>query len=67
MAARCAHFVVFEQFRKLVRQRAAQFLGIDDGHGPAIIAGDVVADADGDQFHRRPVLDVVDDLAQVAL
>ena len=42
-----------EQLRELLGHRAAQLLGIHDGHGPAIIARHVMADADGGQLHRR--------------
>ena len=41
--------------------------GIDEGDGAAIVARDVVADADRDQLHRRVALDLADHLAQVAL
>src|ERR1700712_499620 len=53
-----------EQFGKLFGDRAAELLGIDDGDGTAIIAGDVVTDADRDQFDRRTGLDLLDDVAQ---
>ena len=57
---------LLEQFRQLLGHDATQFLGIDDGHGAAVIARHVMADADGNQFDRRARLDVLDDAAQVA-
>ena len=45
--------VLVEQVGELLHHRAAQFLGIDDGDGAAVVAGDVVADADRDQLDRR--------------
>ena len=45
---------------------ATQFLGIDDGDGALVIAGHVMADADGDEFDGRLAFDVGNDLAQVA-
>src|SRR3954451_6418448 len=54
-----------EQFGELLGNRAAEFLGIDDGNGTSIVARDVVADADRDQFDRRAGFDLLDDLAQM--
>src|SRR3989304_227730 len=45
--------VLLEQFGQLLGHGAAELLGIDDGDGAAIIARDVMADADGDQLPRR--------------
>src|SRR5436189_4845058 len=56
-----------EQLGELFGDRATEFLGIDDGDGAAIIAGDVVTDADRDQFDRRAGLDLLDDVAQMPL
>src|ERR1700687_5048491 len=56
-----------EQLGELFGDGAAEFLGIDDGDGAAIIARDVVTDADRDQFDRRAGLDFRDDMAQMAL
>ena len=42
-----------EQADQLIGHRAAQLLGVEDGDGAAVIARDVVADADGGEFHRR--------------
>src|SRR5687767_4790905 len=56
-----------EQFGELFGDGAAEFLGIDDGDRTAIIAGDVVTDADRDQFDRRTGFDLLDDVAQVPL
>jgi hypothetical protein len=44
--------VGLEQRRQLLGHRAAQLFRIDDGHRAAVVAGHVVADADGDQFDR---------------
>src|SRR6185437_8540647 len=54
-----------EQFGELFGDRAAEFLRIHDGDGAAIVARDVVADADRDQLDRRTGLDLLDDVAQV--
>src|SRR5215216_3694742 len=56
-----------EQFGEFFGNGAAEFLGIDDGDGTAIVARDVVTDADRDQFDRRTGLDLLDDVAQVPL
>ena len=56
-----------EQRGELLHHRAAELVGVDDGDGAAVVARDVVADADGDQLDRRARLDPVDDVAQVAL
>src|SRR5437899_2624686 len=54
-----------EELGELFGDRAAEFLGVDNGHGAAIVARDVVADADRDQLDRRAGLDLLDDVAQV--
>src|SRR6266567_754236 len=46
---------------------AAEVFGIHDGDRAAIVARDVVTDADRDQFDRRAGLDFLDDVAQMAL
>src|SRR4051812_49193768 len=46
-----------EQFGELFGDGAAEFFGVDDGDGAAIVARDVVADADRDQLDRRAGLD----------
>jgi hypothetical protein len=55
-----------EQRGQLLHHRA-QLVGVDDGDGAAVVARDVVADADGDELDRRARLDPVDDVAQMAL
>src|SRR3546814_13879479 len=60
-------FRSLEQLGQLLHHRAAELLGVDDGDRAAVVAGHVVADADGQQLNRRAGLDVADDLAQVAL
>src|SRR5262249_3007782 len=54
-----------KQLGKLFGHGAAQLLGIHDGHGAAVVASHVVADADCDQLDRRARLDVFDHPAQV--
>src|SRR6185437_17024401 len=51
---------LIEQRGELLHHRAAELVGVDDGHGAAGVARDVVADADGDQLDRRARLDPVD-------
>src|SRR5215475_7037900 len=55
-----------EQLSELFGNRAAKLLGIDDGDRAAIIARDVMPDADRDQLDRRAGLDLLDDVTQVA-
>src|SRR6266849_693181 len=55
-----------EQFGELFGDGAAEFFGVDDGDGAAVVARDVVADADRDQFDRRAGFDLLDDMAQMA-
>ena len=57
--------LVLEKLRKLFRHRTAELFGIHDGDGAAIVARDVVADADGDEFDRRLRLDLFDHAPQV--
>ncbi len=66
-AGRSAAGILLEQFGELLGHGAAEFLGIDDGDGAAVIARDVMADADGDQFDRRAGLDLLDHPAQMPL
>src|SRR2546430_4686801 len=56
-----------EQFGELFGDGAAELFGVDDGDGAAIVARDVVADADRDQLDWRAGLDLLDDVAQMAL
>src|SRR4051794_6498505 len=56
-----------EQFGEFLGDGAAEFLGIDDGDRTAVVARDVVTDADRDQFDRRTGLDLLDDVAQMPL
>src|SRR5215510_10217360 len=71
MVRRFVH--VRPQRRRVVRSltrrasAAAGVLGIDDGDGAAVVACDVVTDADRDQLHRRAGLDILDHPAQVPL
>src|SRR6185369_10784228 len=56
-----------EQLGEFFGDGAAEFLGIDDGDRAAIVARDVMTDADRDQFDRRAGLDLLDDVAQMPL
>jgi hypothetical protein len=47
-----------KQIGQLVGHGAGQFLRIDDGDRTAVIAGHVMADADGEQLDRRAGLDL---------
>src|SRR5688572_3449744 len=59
--------MLVEKLGQLLCHGAAKFLCVHDGHCPAIIAGDIVADADRDQFDGRSPFNVGNDLAQVTL
>jgi hypothetical protein len=59
--------MLVEELGELLGHGAAEFLGVHDGHGAAVVARHVVADADGDELHRRAGLDLLDDPAQVPL
>src|SRR5207244_13218521 len=54
-----------EELGELFGDRAAEFLGVDNGHGAAIVARDVVADADRDQPDRRAGLALLAGLGHV--
>src|SRR5690242_18856735 len=56
-----------EQGGELLHHRATELVGVDDGDGTAIVARDIVADADRDQLDGGSRFDPVDDVAQVAL
>src|SRR3546814_19599412 len=49
--------LLLEELGQLLHHRAAVLLGGDDGDRAAVVAGHVVADADGQQLHRRAGLD----------
>src|SRR5262249_48708210 len=49
--------LLVEQRGELFHHGAAQLVGVDDSDGAAVVAGDVVADADGDQLDRRARFD----------
>src|SRR6266581_7461104 len=59
--------VLLEQLGKLLGHHAAELLGIHDRDGTAIIARDVMTDADRDQLDRRTRLDLLDHPAQMLL
>src|SRR5687768_6073252 len=54
-----------EQRSQLFDDRPAELFDIHDRHGARVIARDVVADADRDEFDGRLALDPADHLAQV--
>src|ERR1700756_529914 len=58
--------MLIEQFRELLGHDAAEFFSVYDSDGAAVIARDVVADADCDQFDRRAGFDIFNHPAQVA-
>ena len=45
--------LLLEQLGQLVGDRPGQLFDVDQGDGAAVVAGDIVADADGDQLDRR--------------
>src|SRR3546814_9338163 len=47
--------IFVEEFGQPFHHGAAKLLGVHDRHRIAIIAGDVMTDAERDQFHRRAV------------
>jgi hypothetical protein len=59
--------ILIEQLGEFLDHGAAELLGVDDRDRATIVAGHVVADADGDQLDRRTLLDVLDDPTQVPL
>ncbi len=59
--------ILIEQLGKLLGHDAGKLLRIGDGDGPAIVAGNVMADADGKQLNRRSRLDLIDHLAKMPL
>src|SRR3546814_980128 len=63
---RLAPLFLVEQVGELLHHGAPELVDIDDRYGPAVVAGHVVADADGDDLDGRARLDVFDDVAQVA-
>src|SRR5580692_4128615 len=56
-----------EQFGELFGDGATKLLGIHDRDRAAVVARDIVADTDGDQFDRRTRFDFLDDVAQMPL
>src|SRR3546814_16427392 len=59
--------IFVEEFGQPFHHGAAKLLGVHDRHRIAIIAGDVMTDADRDQFHRRAVLYPVNHLPKMLL
>ena len=56
-----------EQFGELFGDGAAELFGVDNGDRTAIVARDIMTDADRDQFDRRAGFDFLDDITQMAL
>ena len=59
--------VLVEQLGKLLGHDAGKLLGVGHGDGAPIVAGDVMADADGQKLHRGAGLDLFDHLAEMTL
>ena len=57
--------MLVEQFGKLFGHGAAEFLGVDDRDGAAVVPRNVVTDADRDQFNGGARLDLLDHPAQM--
>ena len=58
--------IFLEKRCQLIHHCAAKLFGVDNRHRPAIVAGDIMADADGDQLDRRAGFDIANDLAEMA-
>src|SRR5215831_4888087 len=56
-----------EELHELVGHGASELGGISDGDGTTVVARHVVANADGDELDGGARLDLLDDLAQMAL
>src|SRR4051794_25316795 len=56
---------LLEQIGEAFEHNATQLLGIDNRHGAAVVARDVVADADRGQLDSADTLDLADNLAQM--
>src|SRR3984893_12106158 len=54
--------VLVEQLRESFEHDAAELLGVDDRDGAAVVAGHVVADADGRKLHFAEDIDAVGNL-----
>ena len=52
-AALAAIGILVEQIGKLADNRPAKLVDIGDGDGAPVIAGDIMADADGEKLHWR--------------
>ena len=59
--------LLLEQLGELLGHHAAEFLGIHNGDGAAVIACHVVPNTDRDQLDRRARLDLLDHPAQMPL
>src|SRR5262249_14907378 len=59
--------VLVEQADELFGHRATELLGIHNGDGFAVVARDIMSDADGGQFDGGLLLDLLDHPAQMAL
>src|SRR6476660_3201664 len=59
--------VLIEQLGELVGHYAGELFGIGHRHGASIIARHIMTDADGNKLDRRPRLDFLDYLAEMAL
>src|SRR5262245_9661013 len=59
--------VLVEQLGKLFGHDAGKLLCVGHRHGAPVVAGDVMADANGEKFHRGVGLDFFDHLTKMAL
>ena len=59
--------VLVEQLGKLPGHDAGKLFGVGHGNGAPIVAGDVMADADGQKLNRGAGLDLFDHLAEMTL
>ena len=47
------HILLIKQFGEVLHHRSTELLYINDSDGSAVIAGNVMADTDGEQFDWR--------------
>ena len=65
--AQLAPSLFIKEFGQLLRHRPTELLHIHDCDRAGVPAGDIVADTDRDELHRRDFLDPVDHFAQMRL
>lgn len=57
--------LLFKKLDEFFCHRTSKLRSIGNGDGALVVARYVVANADGNQFDRRVIFDLVNDLAQV--